>query len=148
MAVQDRKGDFQYAIGDDPLNLASLRRMQIPIPDQVIYAPASIYYVRADGTRVGDGFATINWIWDVISRHRLASLLELMEGADFHYTYVKSDKRDGDYALPEEGYSVFYTIMYRPILSGQEGVPIARTANSYQSVKLQFRILSEESGYL
>ena len=144
----DRRLDFQYAIGDDPNNLSPLRRLKIPIPDQVVYSPSSLYYVRADGTRVGDGFGTINWIWDVISRENLAIFLEVMGGADFHYTYVKSDKRDGEHALPEEGYSVFYVIMWRPILSGTEGVPIARSPKSYQSVRVQFRIISEEVSYL
>lgn len=144
----DRREDFQYAIGTDPNNLSTLRRMRVPIPDQVVYAPAALYYVRADGTRVGDGFATVNWIWDVIARNNLAILLEPMEGAEYMYTYVKSDKRDGNHALPEEAYSIFYSILWRPILSGTEGVPIARSPVSYQSVRLQFRILSEESSYL
>ena len=144
----DRRGDFQYAIGADPNNLSTLKRMKVPIPDQVIYAPASLYYVRADGTRVGDGFASLGWIWDVISRENLAILLEILGGDDYVYTYVKSDKRDGNYALPEEGYDIFYSILWRPILSGNEGVPIARSPVSYQSVRLQFRVLSAASGYL
>ena len=146
--MYERKADFQYALGVDPENIATLRRMMIPIPDQVIYSPASIYYVRSDQTRVGDGHANIAWIWDVISRDKLAVLLEPMGGADYLYTYVKSDKRDGEHALPEEGYSIFYAIMYRPILSGKEGTPIARSPKAYQSVKIQFVILSEETGYL
>ena len=146
--MADRKEDFQYAIGDNPNNLSTLRRMGIPIPDQVIYSPASLYYVRSDGTRVGDGYQTVEWIWDVISRQKIAILLEIMNGQDYHYTYVKSDRRDGDYALPEIGYSIWYAIMWRPILSGQEGVPIARSPVSYQSVRLQFRLLSEHSEYL
>lgn len=146
--MYESKADFQYALGVDPENIATLRRMMIPIPDQVVYSPASMYYVRSDMTRVGDGFGSITWIWDVISRDRLAVLLEPMGGAEYLYIYVKSDKRDGEHALPEEGYSIFYSIMYRPILSGREGTPIARSSKAYQSVKLQFRILSEETSYL
>lgn len=144
----DRRGDFQYALGVDPENIVELKKLKIPIPDQVTYAPASLYYVRADGTRVGDGYATFSWIWDVISRENLAILLEPLEGAEYTYIYAKTDRRDGEYALPEEGYSVFYTIMWRPILMGREGVPIARSPKAYQSVRLQFRVLSEETGYL
>ena len=146
--MTDRRLDFQYALGTDPNNLGTLRRMKIPIPDQVVYAPASVYYVRSDGTRVGDGFAVVTWIWDVIARHNLAILLEPMGGEDYLYTYVKSDRRDGEYALPEEGYTIWYAIMWRPILSGTEGVPIAKSPVSYQTVKLQFKLLSEHTKYL
>ena len=146
--MTDRRLDFQYALGLDPNNLATLRRMEIPIPDQVVYTPSSIYYVRPDQTRVGDGFETIVWIWDVISREKLAILLEPMAGAEYLYTYIKSDRRDGNYALPEVAYSVWHSVMWRPILSGQEGVPIARSPVSYQSVKLQFRLLEEHTEYL
>ena len=144
----DRRGDFQYALGVTPGSIAELKKLKVPIPDQVVYSPASLYYVRTDGTRVGDGFAMLSWIWDVISRENLAILLEPLGGVDYAYVYVKSDKRDGNHALPEEGYSVFYAIMWRPILAGTEGVPIARSSVSYQSVRVQYRVFSEEISYL
>lgn len=143
--------DIQYALGLDPNNLIPLHgpmSLKIPIADQVVYSPASVYYFRADGTRVGDGFASALWVWDVISGTNLALLLEVLDGADWVRLYVKSDKRDGDYAAPEEGFSVWYAIMYRPILSGSEGVPIARSSQAYQSVKIMFRLLSEHVAYL
>jgi hypothetical protein len=146
--VADSKHDFQYAFGSDPNNLTTLRRAQIPIPDQVVYLPASTYYVRTDQSRVGDGQSSVSWIYDVISRDRLKVLLYPLGTADYAYTYVKSDKRDGNYAMPEEGYSVWHAIMWRPILSGQEGVPIARSPVSYQSVHIQFRLLEEHTEYL
>ena len=143
--------DLLYALGTDPNNLALLSgplSMKIPIPDQVVYAPASIYYYRSDGTRVGDGFASAAWIYDVIASDSLAMLLEFLDGDEYTYLYVQTDKRDGDYALPEEGFSVWYAIMYRPILAGQEGVPIARSNKAYQSVKIMFRLLSEHTQYI
>ena len=83
----DRRGDFQYALGVNPENLAELKKLRIPIPDQVVYAPASLYYVRTDGTRVGDGFATFSWIWDVISRENLAILRYINTLRNIGYSY-------------------------------------------------------------
>ena len=145
MALND---DIQYALGTNPNNLTLLRRLKVPIPDQVVFSPASIYYYRADSTRVGDGFSTAMWVYDVISSENLAILLEFLDGADYTYLYVKTDERDGDSAIASEGFSVFYAIMYRPILSGQEGVPIARSSKAYQSVKITFKLLSEHTEYL
>lgn len=137
-----------YAIGTDPNNLPTLKQLKIPMPDQVIYASSSLHYVRSDGTRVGDGYPVVNWIYDVISIDRLASLLEVMDGEDHAHVYITTDARDGDISLPEEGFHMYYVIMWRPILSGSEGVPIARSSKAWQSVKIAFRILYEMTGYL
>ena len=138
----------KYALGTDPNNLPTLRRMEIPMPDQVVFDKASVYYVRSDGTRVGDGYSVASWIYDVISIHKLASLLEVLDGEDFGYVYVTTDTRDGDISLPEEGFKMYCAIMWRPILSGSEGVPIARSSKSFQSVKIRFKLLYEMTGYL
>ena len=138
----------QYAIGTDPNNLPTLRQLKIPMPDQVVYDSASLYYVRSDGTRVGDGYSVVGWIYDVISIDRMAALLEVMSGADFAYVYIVTDARDGDISLPSEGFNMYYVIMWRPILSGSEGVPIARSSKSWQSVKINYKILNEMTGYL
>jgi hypothetical protein len=143
--------DIQYAVGLDPNNLTPLngpKSLKIPIPDQVVFTPASVYYYRADGTRVGDGFAGAVWVYDVISGESLYLLLEILDEEEYVYMYVRTDKRDGNYALPEDAFSVYYAIMYRPILSGEEGVPIARSSKAYQSVKIMFRLLSEHIEYI
>ena len=145
--MSDKK-ENKYAIGTDPNNLPTLRRMEIPMPDQVVYAPASVYYVRSDGTRVGDGYAVVSWIYDIISIDRLAALLEVMDGEDSAYLYITTDRRDGDVSLPEEGFHMYYAIMWRPMLSGSEGVPVARSSKAFQSVKIHFRLLYEMTGYL
>lgn len=143
--------DIQYAIGLDPNNLTPLngpKSLKIPIPDQVVFSPAAVHYYRADGTRVGDGFPSAMWIYDVISGTNLFLLLEILEEEDFVYMYVKTDERDGNSPVASEAFSVYYAIMYRPILSGSEGVPIARSSKAYQSVKIMFRLLSEHIEYI
>lgn len=139
---------LQYALGLDPNNLARLDRSKIPQPDQVIYSPAATTYIRADGTRASDGIASAAWIYDIIAGTSLARLLEILDGEEYGYVYVKTDKRDGTIALAENAFSVFYAIMYRPSVAGQEGVPVARSAKAYQSVTIQFRLISEHSEYL
>jgi hypothetical protein len=138
----------QYALGIDPNNLPTLKRMLVPIPDQVIFAPASLYYTRSDGTRVGDGYMSAGWIYDIISINKLNVLLQPLEGEDYAYLYMVTEARDASFALAELSFKMYYAILWKPILSGNEGVPVARSATALQSVKLQFRLLYEMTGYL
>lgn len=137
-----------YAIGPTPQTLAYLTNMHIPIPDQVVYTPASTYVQRADGTRVGHGYPSAQWIWDVISNSALSQLLEFLNGADYAYVYMRTDTREGIIKQPRNAYDVFYAIMYKPILAGQEGTPIARSPYAMQSVQIQFHRLIPQPGYL
>jgi len=138
----------QYSIGITPTDLLALRDMHIAPPDQVVYRPASIYYVRGDMSRVGDGFAMCEWIWDAISLSRLSTILEFLDGDTYKDVYIVTDKRDGTFSNPDDSFALFYAKMWKPILSGEEGVSIARSPYALQTVKIQFVDLVEQSGYL
>lgn len=140
--------DADYKIGLSVDALLPLRRLGVPDPDVPVGSEAAVYYARADGSRVGDGFTSVSWVYDVISRVSLYRLMQFLSGEDYAYVYVKTDIRDGENALPRQDFAVYYGIMYKPILSGQEGSPIARSAGAYQSVKIQFVDLVLQPGYL
>lgn len=140
--------DADYKIGTSVDALLPLRRLGVPAPDISVGSPASAYYVRADGTRVGDGYATATWVYDVISRVALTRLLKPLCDDEWAYVYVKTNFDDGSVMLPRQAFGVYYGIMYRPILTGQEGQPISRTLAAYQSVKVQFIDLVYQPGYL
>lgn len=147
--VQERQlDDMQYAIGTDPNNLSLLRRIKVPYPDQTVFKPASVYYMRGDGTRVGDGYISTQWIWDVISLQKLSALLEYLNGEDWVRVYIRTDRRDGTYYNPRTAFAVYYGIMLKPILSGNEGVPIARSPYALQTVSITFKNLLIQSNYL
>jgi hypothetical protein len=131
-----------------PTSMMSLERMYIPPPDQVVYRPYSSVYVRGDYSRIGDGFATAEWIWDIISISRLSNLLALLSGNDYIRLYVITDKRDGTYPNPRSSFSLFNATMWKPILTGEEGVAVARSPYAMQTVKIQFINLVELTGYL
>jgi hypothetical protein len=137
--------DSLYKIGTDPLKLVTLKNLKIAAPDQVTYQPASTYYVRADMSRVGDGFAIATWIWDVISIERLSKLLAYLNGADYANVYIRTDMRDGTNAIAANAFRVFSAIMWKPLLFGQDGNAIVKTPYAMQSVKLQFVNLVELS---
>lgn len=140
--------DTDYRIGFTAQTLAPLRRMEIPVPDQAVYSPASIYYVRGDKTRVGDGASSCSWIYDAIALDTLYKLLAFLQGADYKRLYIRTDTRDASSPTPRGMFNVYYCIMYKPILSGQEGVNIARSPYALQSVKLSFVDLVLQPGYL
>lgn len=137
-----------YAIGNTPQTLSYLWRMGIPMPDQVVFSPAGVYVERADGTRVGHGYPSCQWVWDTIAGDRLSVLLSFLNNQDYAYVYLRTDVRDGTHNFPRLGFNVYYGIMYKPIITGQEGVPIARSPYTYQTVQIQFRRLVEQAGYL
>lgn len=140
--------DTNYQVGETPQTLIPLRRMLIPIPDQVVFQAAATYYTRADGTRVGDGVTSCEWIWDVISAANLSTLLGFLNGQDSARLYISTDRRDGTYPNPRSAFDVYYAIMWKPVVAGQEGVPIARTPYAYQSVRVRFTNLIIQPGYL
>lgn len=147
--VQERLlQDMRYAIGTDPNNLSELNRMKVPWPDQIVFQPASSYYMRGDGTRVGDGYASATWIWDVISLQKLSYLLEYLNGEDWVRVYMRTDRRDGTYPNPRTAFAVYYGIMLKPILSGSEGVPLARSPYALQTVSITFKNLLIQTSYL
>lgn len=140
------RDDTNYGIGRTLTDIADLRLLGVGIPDQVIYDPSATHYERADQTRVGDGFARVTWIWDNIALSRLSALLDFLDGADYAQVYINTDVREGSKVAPSSAFKTFYAIMWRPILSGEEGVPVARSPYAYQTVAIQFRKLIEQGG--
>lgn len=137
--------DSDYKIGIDPSKLTTLKNLGIAAPDQVTYQAASSYYVRSDVSRVGDGYAIASWIWDVISIERLSKLLAYLNGADYVELYIRTDIRDGTNAIAANAFRVFSAMMWKPLLSGQDGNAIVKSPYAMQSVKLQFINLIELS---
>jgi hypothetical protein len=150
--IRDKMSNYQndtlYKIGLDPANLLSLRNLRIAPPDQVTFQAASTYIVRADMSRVGDGFALATWIWDVISIERLAKILEYLNNEDYVNLYIRTDMRDGTHAVAANAFKVFSAIMWKPLLFGQDGNSVVRSPYAMQSVKIQFVNLIEVPGYL
>lgn len=145
----DNSDDYLgFAIGHTPQTLVYLHQMGIPMIDQPIFNPHAVYVQRADGTRVGHGYAACQWIWDVISGSALSQLLEFIGDNDYAYVYIRTKEDKGLTVQPAEAFKVYYALMYRPIINGQEGVPIARSPYAYQSVQIQFHRLMEQPGYL
>lgn len=136
--------DTAYAIGSTSSSLVSLRKAKLPPPDQVVMVPAAVSYVRGDATRVNDGYRSCNWVWDVISIESFYNLLKLagfVEGDTYKNLYISTPLREGSF--PAQEFRTYNAIMYRPIMSGKEGTPIARSPYAYQSVKITFNKLIE-----
>ena len=140
--------DSAYAIGLLTAEMVYLRQMNVPPPDQIVYKPAAVYYVRSDFSRVGDGFASVEWVWDTISISRLHNLLSFLGTADYASLFVITDKRDGSYPNPRTSFGMFSATMWKPIITGEEGVFVARSPYVVQTVKIQFVNMVELSGYL
>ena len=140
--------DTQYQIGTNINRLASLKRIGVPPPDTTVFSPAASYHVRSDFTRVGDGFASTEWIWDTMSLSRLFNLLSFLNGADWASVYIATEKKDGFYPNPRTGFSVFSAIMWKPMLSGEDGVMLVGSPYVYQTVRIRFVNLVEQGGYL
>jgi hypothetical protein len=140
--------DSLYKIGSSLSNLIPLKNLGLAAPDQVTYQPASSYVVRADMTRVGDGFTIATWIWDIISIERMSQLLAYLNGADYANVYIRTDIRDGTHAIAANAFKVFSAIMWKPLLFGQDGNAVVRSPYALQSVKIQFVNLIEIAGYL
>ena len=137
--------DTNYQLGYYPDKMVSLRDLGVAVPDQVTYQAASQYYVRSDMSRVGDGFSIITWVWDTISIPRLSKILAFLQGNESAELYVQSDVRDGTYAIPKLAFNIYKATMWKPLLFGQEGSPIAKTSLVYQTVQLKFVNAVKES---
>ena len=137
-----------YKIGYTPAALVSLRLLGIAPPDQVTFQPASTYYSRSDFSRVGDGFIAVAWVFDIISIDRLANLLAYLDGDTWNDVYIRTDMRDGTIPMAENAFKVYSAIMWKPMLFGKEGNPVAKSARAMQTVNIQFMNLVEQIGYL
>jgi hypothetical protein len=146
--ISNWQADTDFKLGLAPNALVTLRNIGLAAPDQVTFRPASVYYVRADLTRVGDGFSSATWVWDMMSTERMSKLLSFLSGADYVRLYIKTDVRDGTHALPRNAFKVFSAIMWKPIVSGEEGVPVAKSPYVLQTVQVKFVDLLEQVGYL
>jgi hypothetical protein len=140
--------DTSYKIGASLTAMVALRDLNIGVPDQVTFKPAGLSYVRADYSRVSDGAAMASWVWDIISIHKLALLLNFLNGTTFASVYIQTDVRDGTFAIPKNAFKVFSAIMWKPLLYGEDGVPVARSPYAMQTVNIQFVNLVEQIGYL
>ena len=130
--------DDEYALGASVATMASLRLMDVAAPDQIVWRDAAVFYPRSDMSRVGDGLPSFDWIWDVISISRLAAITSLISGAESGHIYVHTNRRIGTAPNLAAEFGVYYAMMYKPVLSGQEGVSVARATISLQTVKLTF----------
>ena len=140
--------DSTYKIGRTLTSMMTLSSLDIAIPDQITYQPYTGVYIRGDLSRVGDGFPMVSWVWDVISASRLSKLLQFLDGETYKAVYIRTDIRDATFAKPSESFKTFSAIMWKPLLYGEEGTPIARSIKSYQTVNVQFVGLVEQVGYL
>ena len=140
--------DNDYKIGYTPTKLVPLRLLNIAVPDQVTFQPASTYYSRSDFSRVGDGFIAVAWVFDIISIDRLANLLAYLDGDTWNDVYIRTDMRDGTVPMAENAFKVYSAIMWKPMLFGKEGNPVAKSALAMQTVNIQFMNLVEQIGYL
>jgi hypothetical protein len=140
--------DTDFKISLDIDNLISLRDMKVAPPDTVVWRKNAVNYVRGDFTRVGDGFASAEWIWDTITISRLSNLLYFLAGEDWASVYIQTHKNDGTYPAPELQFGVFSAIMWKPIIGGDDGVQIVGSPYTMQTVRIRFVNLVEQSGYL
>jgi hypothetical protein len=130
--------DTDYKIGRSAGSMARLRDLGVAVPDQVIFQPASAFYMRADYSRVGDGYATAFWVWDMISLARLSNLLAYLDGGESASVYIYTDLRDGTNALPRNAFATYSCVMWKPLLHGPEGMPVAKSPYVVQTVQLRF----------
>ena len=114
----------------------------IPAPTQITYSPYAASYVRGDLARIGDGLASVSWVWDVISIPELATLMNIYFDAVTdtyaHDRYVRTDYRTGDYADPAAAFITRKCTVWRPRIFGPDGTPIATSTHGVQAVNLVF----------
>lgn len=128
--------------------MISLHDLGIAAPDQVTFQPYSVVYARGDMSRVGDGVSTASWIWDIISIEKLSRLLSFLNGSTYAEMYIRTDIRDGTSSIASDAFKVFSATMWKPLLYGQEGVPVVKSPYALQTVNIQFVNLVEQVGYL
>ena len=124
-------------------SMIAFSRLGIAIPDQVVYMPYTKLYSRADFSRVGDGYPTLTWVWDVLSRNTVSTFLELLNGNEYADVVIRCEVRDGTYPSAIASFKTFSAIMYKPLLSGTDGVSVARSTKTYQTVVVKFKKLIE-----
>jgi hypothetical protein len=132
--------EYQIRRSTDPA-MVPFTRLKLPLPDQTIYREHAKYYLRADQSRVGDGFPTLTWVWDILTDNKLSILLGFLDGNDYADVRVRTEARLGTTANAEVSFLTFDAVMLKPILSGQEGVPVARSHTALQTVSVNFRQL-------
>lgn len=147
-AVGSWYDESNFKIGTAVDVLLSLRDMKVAPPDTVVWRPTAVSYVRSDFTRVGDGFASAEWIWDTISIARLSKILSFLAGEDWADVYIQTQKNDGTYPTPELEFGVFSAVMWKPTIGGNDGVQIVGSYRTMQTVRIQFVNLVEQTGYL
>ena len=138
--------DTLFKIGRTQAAMAPLRWLGIPVPDQIVYQSASVFYIRGDLSKVGDGYPVTSWVWDVLSNVALSKLLSFLDDNLSAHVYVHTDVRSGEHLRPQ--FATFYATMWKPILSGQDGVPVARSPYATQTVQIRFVDLILVEGYL
>ena len=132
--------EYQIRRAADPA-MMSFTRLGLPIPDQVVYREFAKYYVRADQSRVGDGFPILLWVWDILTDRKLSILLSILDGAEYAVVRVRSEARTGIEPNPIASFKTFDAVMLKPVISGEEGIPVARSHVALQTVTVQFRKL-------
>lgn len=134
--------EYKIRRSTDP-DLMSFERLKLPPPDQVVFREYGLVYVRADHSRVGDGYPSLTWVYDVISRANLYKFVALLGGEDYASVRIRTDTRDAEHAGVETSFKIFDAVMWKPVLSGQEGTSIARSDLAFQTVSINFRKLQE-----
>lgn len=130
-----------YSIGVSHTNMMRLYDLSIPAPDQTVIS-YSRYYVRLDGTKVADGYMRCVWMWDVLSRASLSILMNAIgatESDTYKMCYIGTDVRNSVINIPY--FRIYQATLHIPILDGNDGVMIAKSALGYQSIKLLFNRL-------
>lgn len=137
----------EFSIGTNSNRMLRLVDMDILPPDTFIYKPYAVSYVRGDLSRVGDGEASIEWIWDVSSIREVSGVLTFLMNPETeeykHNVFVRSYAQVGQVANPLLGFKTFQATVYRPELFGNEGSMIVRSFEAYQTVKITFTNLVE-----
>lgn len=134
--------EYQIRRAADPA-MMSLGRLSLPVPDQVVFREYALVYVRADLSRVGDGYSSLTWVYDVLTRAHINSFVSLLGGANYASVRLRTDTRDGEYAGVTASFKLYDAVMWKPVLSGQEGISIARSDVAFQTVSINFRKLQE-----
>lgn len=138
--------DMDFKIGLTASRMFTLRDMKIPPPDQAPYKPGAVLNVRLDYSRVWDGYASFDWVWDTIALSSIYKLIELLNGAESGNVYVVTPKRITNYPNPQVSLGLFSAVMWKPDVSGEEGTFVVKSPYALQTVKVPFVKAVELSG--
>jgi hypothetical protein len=134
--------DYQIRLASDA-DMMTFARLKIPVPDQVVFREAGLAYVRADMSRVSDGYSSLTWVWDILTRAHINMFITLLDGEDHVLVRVRTDTKNAEFANIDASFKTFDCVMWKPILSGTEGLPIVRSELAFQTVSINFRKLVE-----